>query len=245
MRSVLDRETQKTALGRGFDPRLVQETINRPRTCNSVVRVRVLWCVFFFLPLSISFALKGVKQSLTLSTLSQVLVNQWPEWGPYAGQSFCLLSISLDIEESETVTNSYSQSEIDLGFKRQKRKLQETKNKMVIVKTKQMYHCNMIFMKGSVEFTILGIGREAQFVASEVQKRVSSNNRRCRVLQCGQPAQLARLTHNTALIGINPEYSCISSIARTLIRHAALACKYSQGTAANYNLPSRSSKLIV
>ena len=85
-------------------------------------------------------------------------------------------------------------------------------------------------MYNNKHFSILAIGREAQFVASAIRDRVILLDIVCKVTQCRQPAQLSRITYNTNLVGRHPDYSCIPPSAKNMLRGIAKAYVSVQGT---------------
>ena len=77
---------------------------------------------------------------------------------------------------------------------------------------------------------ILALGREAQYVASNMSRRLKSQNIGCTITSCPQPALLSRVTYNRDKIGVDNNYICFTPSAIKFISRVASLYRGVQGT---------------
>jgi len=82
---------------------------------------------------------------------------------------------------------------------------------------------------GTRSVQILALGVPAQHCANHIAGRLTGNDMDIRIMNERQPSMLSRLTYDKDLIGINPNYSCLSASAMKFIGSATESYMAYQG----------------
>ena len=107
-------------------------------------------------------------------------------------------------------------------------------SRLLEIERMQEFMCTLLLRQrdhlGTNSVTILALGREAQYVAYNMSRRLKSQNISCSITNCAQPALLSRVTYNRNVVGVDPNYRCFTPGAIKFITQAASLYKSVQGT---------------